>query len=424
MDHLCSLRWIPSTRVLRQLRRRPRTAAIQRRPPRVPDGLQAHCSPSPCRRLSRPPRSVVTPATTTRAMPPPGAISRRCALPAPREGRGDTGRVPTFTTVRLAGSVPSSSPAGLVVAITRPLATRLPRRNYLHRARPGSPPFLGVPAHRLPGPYPSGLSRGPRLRGFNHWFTRITHCPPCLPRPRDPTVPARRVVVRAACRPSPQLRGQTALSFTGLPRQPGVGVSHPDTNRQRLVAHKRVQADLGVRAALGDRAGDPVGHVAGHQLELLAAVFAEQIQELVDRLAGRGRGAPTPAGRCRGRPRPSGTAGPCGPRSHRPRGARSPANRSRCAWASAATRSQIQPTVRHAIRISSADRRLARVDRQPRRLILERSRERGVVTGPRDRSDHDPVTAAVDPAARRPPESRTSCARSSARHRRRPSPWS
>jgi hypothetical protein len=119
-------------------------------------------------------------------------------------------------------------PCGPVVTITRQLATHLPRHNYRHRARPGSPPYLGVPAHRLPGPYPSGLSRGHRLRGFNHWFTRITHCPPCLPRPRDPTVPARRVVVRAACRPSPQLRGQTALSFTGLPRQPGVGVSHPE----------------------------------------------------------------------------------------------------------------------------------------------------------------------------------------------------
>ena len=119
-------------------------------------------------------------------------------------------------------------PCGLVVTITRPLATRPRTTRPSRRREPGSRPFLRVPAHRLPGPYPSGLSRGLRLRGFNHWFTRITHCPPCLPRPRDPTVPARRVVVRAACRPSPQLRGQTALSFTGLPRQPGVGVSHPE----------------------------------------------------------------------------------------------------------------------------------------------------------------------------------------------------
>src|SRR5450755_3682837 len=119
-------------------------------------------------------------------------------------------------------------PCGLVVTITRPLATRPRTTQPSRRREPGSRPFLRVPAHRLPGPYPSGLSRGLRFRGFNHWFTRITHCPPCLPRPRDPTVPARRVVVRAACRPSPQLRGQTALSFTGLPRQPGVGVSHPE----------------------------------------------------------------------------------------------------------------------------------------------------------------------------------------------------
>ncbi len=118
-------------------------------------------------------------------------------------------------------------PCGPVVAITRPFATHRARPNYRGRARPGSPPYLGVPAHRLPGPYPSGLSRGHRLRGFNHWFTFVTHCPPCLPRPRHPIVLARRVVVRAACRPSPQLRGQTALSFTGLPRQPGGGVLHP-----------------------------------------------------------------------------------------------------------------------------------------------------------------------------------------------------
>jgi hypothetical protein len=49
----------------------------------------------------------------------------------------------------------------------------------------------------------------------------------CLPRPRGPIVPARRVVVRTACRLSPQLRVQAALSFIGLPRQPGGGVLHP-----------------------------------------------------------------------------------------------------------------------------------------------------------------------------------------------------
>jgi len=117
-------------------------------------------------------------------------------------------------------------PCGPGVAITRPLATHPETLRHDQRPGPGSP-IPRVPAHRWPGPYPSGLSRGLRLRGFDHWFTFVTHCPPCLPRPRGPIVPARRVVVRAACRLSPQLRGQAALSFTGLPRQPGGGVSHP-----------------------------------------------------------------------------------------------------------------------------------------------------------------------------------------------------
>ena len=45
---------------------------------------------------------------------------------------------------------------------------------------------------------------------------------------------------------------------------------------------ERVVADVRVRAALADRPGDPRGHVAGHELDLVAAVFPEQIQELLD----------------------------------------------------------------------------------------------------------------------------------------------
>src|SRR6266508_3645551 len=47
--------------------------------------------------------------------------------------------------------------------------------------------------------------------------------PPCLPDPDRLAVPIRPVVVRAACHPPPHLRGQAALSFTGLLRQPGGG---------------------------------------------------------------------------------------------------------------------------------------------------------------------------------------------------------
>src|ERR1035437_8804158 len=48
---------------------------------------------------------------------------------------------------------------------------------------------------------------------------------------------------------------------------------------------KRVQGDDCVWAALGDRPGDPLGVVAGDELDLLAALFAQQVQELLDRLA-------------------------------------------------------------------------------------------------------------------------------------------
>jgi hypothetical protein len=43
------------------------------------------------------------------------------------------------------------------------------------------------------------------------------------------------------------------------------------------------------------------------------------------------------------------------------------------------------------------DRGLARVDRQPRHLVLEIAREARVVTRPRDRADHHPVTVTAHP---------------------------
>jgi len=46
-----------------------------------------------------------------------------------------------------------------------------------------------------------------------------------------------------------------------------------------------VQRDDRVRAALGDGPGDPLGVVAGDELDLLAALLAQQIEELLDRSA-------------------------------------------------------------------------------------------------------------------------------------------
>lgn len=55
---------------------------------------------------------------------------------------------------------------------------------------------------------------------------------------------------------------------------------------------KRVQADGRVGAAPGDGPCDPFGHVAGDQLDLRAALFAQQIQELLDGLAVAAGGRP------------------------------------------------------------------------------------------------------------------------------------
>jgi len=111
--------------------------------------------------LSRPPRSVVTPTTSTRAMPPPGAIGRRSALPAP--GRGE--------------ATPGGFPRSLPFA-RRDRCPAVPLRAWRSdhagtRHTPGrrpSPPEAGppakrVPAHRLPGLYRWVLSRWSSLEG-------------------------------------------------------------------------------------------------------------------------------------------------------------------------------------------------------------------------------------------------------------------
>jgi hypothetical protein len=58
---------------------------------------RAHWTPSPCGRLSRPPRWVVTPTTTTGPPPRPGGNSGRCACPRPKGPAGTAGALPTFT---------------------------------------------------------------------------------------------------------------------------------------------------------------------------------------------------------------------------------------------------------------------------------------------------------------------------------------
>ena len=125
---------------------RPRRAGIHRRPPGLPvPALPTRCRPSPCDRLSRS-------RTTTAAPSPPSAIGRRRACPPPTwpaGGEGDPGRVPAFTMHRLAGAVPSCSPAASPRVRRRP-SPWPPDRRTLRRPRSRASTGDGVrcwPAH-------------------------------------------------------------------------------------------------------------------------------------------------------------------------------------------------------------------------------------------------------------------------------------
>ena len=180
--------------------------------------LQARCSPSPCTRLSRA-------RTTTRAPPPTRAISGRCALPAPRRARRrhrSGSHVHCRSLVRVGAQL---FPCGPVATLTRTM-----RRDSFpahQSAGRDGPPCSGDSLHRLTRPVSIGFEPSSTLKGVLPLVHLRYAFRSCLPRPRGPIVPARRVVVRTACRPRPQLRGQTVLSFTGLPRQPGGRVLHP-----------------------------------------------------------------------------------------------------------------------------------------------------------------------------------------------------
>jgi len=107
------------------------------------------------------------------------------------------------------------------------------------RLSPWPPPLLivqasrsrqdpGKPARRalLAGPYPPGLSRVPRLRGFHRWFLHSYTFPSRLagPGPSGNTRPSRRC--QGCSRPPLCLQDQAALSFTVCCDRPEVG-SYP-----------------------------------------------------------------------------------------------------------------------------------------------------------------------------------------------------
>src|ERR671922_2038237 len=92
---------------------------------------RTHRTPSPCGRLSRPPRWRVTATTTTGPPPRPGGDGGRCACPEPTNSgsAGTAGTLPTFT----------HTPVGRVGAQLYPgdIATRYrnPARGLTHPTR-------------------------------------------------------------------------------------------------------------------------------------------------------------------------------------------------------------------------------------------------------------------------------------------------
>jgi hypothetical protein len=163
---------------------------------------------------------------------------------------------------------------------------------------------------------------------------------------------------------------------------------------------KRVQADQGVGAALGDRPGDPVGVIAGDELDVGRSARCPAVQERLDRVAIAAGVRPDQAtgvvvddddhvalalgGGDLVDPDPlevGQRVAPCALVGHH-------------ALADRADRAPVDP---HQLR----DRLLGGVHGQPRRLVFERHGEARVVPRPRHRGDDHAVLLAADPRRRR-----------------------
>ena len=201
--HWCSLVWILSTRGSASSRSGHGSSVFTGDLLALPvPSLRTRWPPSPCGRLSRP-------RTTTGPPPHPGAISRRRACPPPAwlaGGEGGSEMVPTFTTDRSTGSVPSFSPAASP-RVRRRLSSWPPDRRTLTGFGVRSPGCRArvrcCPAH-----IHQVWSRCHRLRGFHHWFTLVT-----------PFRLACRTRTVWQCRPVPSLSGLLPPS----PAPPGSG---------------------------------------------------------------------------------------------------------------------------------------------------------------------------------------------------------
>ena len=196
-----------------------RCVGVHRRPPALPvQLLQARWVPSPCSRLSRP-------RTTTDPPPRLLVISRRRALPAADLADrqvGDEQAVPTFTTDRSTGSVPSFSPAGM--STTTPQSfTVAPGTNSTEALPPGC---KGVRRTAIPAIHQVS-SRSNALEGVPPLVPSFVRLSVLLAGPglSGGAIPSRRC--RGCSHLPSRLRGQAASSFSGLLRQATGGALPP-----------------------------------------------------------------------------------------------------------------------------------------------------------------------------------------------------
>jgi hypothetical protein len=187
--HLCSLRWIPSTRS----------------PANFGSGSSASLFNDDLLAFQTHSANLLPPFAMYRALPgsdyyggsaPPGATSRRRACPHTQRWGGQHRTVPTFTVDRSAGSATSFSPDSL--ATSTPQAFLVASRPARLTGRRSRVLPSGARARCPLSPYPPGWSRELDLRGFHHWFTARYAFLPRLPSPDRPAVPIRLVVVGAA----------------------------------------------------------------------------------------------------------------------------------------------------------------------------------------------------------------------------------
>ena len=142
---------------------------------------RAHWTPSPCGRLSRPPRCGATRTTTTGPPPRLGGNGGRCACPEPTNSgsAGTAGTLPTFTH-RPVGRVGAQLYPGGIAARYRNTARGLvrPISNRADETVPNDN------RDRAPQqPIAASFGAAVQYRGFKHWFVSYAFLPCYRTRP-------------------------------------------------------------------------------------------------------------------------------------------------------------------------------------------------------------------------------------------------